>query len=175
MASFSDAYTEALATAPRDVVLYDTFEFHHATFAEPARIAKGWDTIDARLEAGAPANGGEVVTWQAVPIEVSLPTSQHEALPRLRLEIHDASRLLMDPIEAAIADPQPLRVIYRPFMSSRLLQGPELLPPPDFYLSDIDIDSRVVSGRASLGDLLNRSFPRRTYTAADFPGLVRST
>ena len=52
------------------------------------------------------------------------------------------------------------------------LSAPQMIPPPTFTLSEVKVDSRSARGKARLDIDLSGTFPRRTYTAQEFPGLI---
>lgn len=167
MATFSQAYEEALATARRDVVRYETLELTHPSFAAPIYICVGWDSITAKLE------DGSTVDFVAVPLDIELPETSDETVPVVTVTLHDVPGDILDQLDASDGDT--LRVRYRPYLSDRLDAGPENNEPLEWDLFNVEeTDGNRLVGYASLGDLLNLSFPRETYTLATNPGLARA-
>jgi len=170
-ATLTDAIREAYAVASTDVIVYHTLEINHATFAEPVRIVQGWDAIAATLEADAPRDASTEVAFIPMGFEFQPPGVRENELPSLEIRIYDASKLLMDPIEAAADAATPIEVLYRPYVSTDFAQ-PAMSPIPLMHLTQIHVDEMMVSATAVFLDVLNRVFPRGRYTLAEFPGLA---
>ena len=78
---------------------------------------------------------------------------------------------LQKQLEAAISYPAPVEVTYRQYLSDDL-------SAPAFVLNGLTLKSVKagllrITAEAGFEDWLNRPFPRRLYTAKEFPGLVR--
>lgn len=171
-ASITDALKRTYATAPTDTVVYHTIEIHHASFDAPIRLVQGWEAITATLEATAPENAGEAVEFSPLYFEFDLPPVRAEEVPYMEVQIRDASRLIVEPLEAAQADPSPIRMIYRPYLSSDFTT-PQMSPPLDLYFERIGVSTSesTVTGHATFDDFRNRAFPAKNYTPGEFPGL----
>lgn len=66
MNDLTPAQQEAYARAKTSVVDLFSFELRHSTFPEPVRMVNYDQDLQAELEATAPANGGETVTFTGV-------------------------------------------------------------------------------------------------------------
>jgi len=96
-----EAVREAIAHASVDRVMVRTVELHHSTFSEPARLVVSHGEILSeeplifghrfRLEANAPADAGELVTFIAAQIELPMPGQQENRLPELVFAIDAVS------------------------------------------------------------------------------------
>lgn len=171
-ASITAALRRTYASAPTAEVVYHTIEIHHASFAEPIRLVQGFEEIAATLEADAPENGGEEVTFTPIVFDFDLPPTRAEEVPFMEVTINDASRLIVEPLEAAQEEPSEIRMIYRPYLSSDL-SAPQMSPPLSLYFDRIRVstsESRV-TGHATFDDFRNKAFPSKNYTPAEFPGL----
>jgi hypothetical protein len=169
--SLSDAISEAYASCPSTVSELVTVEIYHPTWSSVVRLVRDRSDLVAKLESAAPNNPGATVTFTAFPFEFTLP-KKGEGRQELRLSIDNASRLLMDAIESLdLTSSIPVRVIYRPYLSTDLT-GPALNPPLSLAVRAISIDVQRVSLACGYADFANRKFPRQVYAIEDFPGLA---
>lgn len=125
----------------------------------------------ARLEADAPVDPGAMVAWIAIAFELVLPEVSSSPVPQLTLTLDNVGRELMDKIEAAVETQESITVAYRPYLSTDI-SGPQMDPPLELTLSSVNCTPTSVVARAQMANLVGRSFPRRTYRAKDWPGLV---
>jgi hypothetical protein len=168
--NLSAAIAEAYASCPADVVELSTIEVYHPTWAAPVRLVRDRVNLTATLEASAPNDPGATVLFQAFPFDFTLP-KRGEGRQELRLQIDNASRLLMNVIESMdLAADEPVRVIYRPYLSTDL-SGPHMNPPLRLAVRSISVDLQRVVLSCGYADFANRKFPRRVYRVEEFPGL----
>lgn len=167
----SEALKEAYASAPSDEVVYHTLELRHAAFSAPIRVVRDNADLVARLEATAPANPGELVTFVAYGFNLERPEVSSSGVPQCAIEIDNVSREILANIELAVPQTDPILVTYREYLASDL-EGPQNDPPMTLTIVSINADVFRVRAVASYPDLSNRRFPREDYTAERFPGLV---
>lgn len=169
--SLSEALQEAYASAPADEVIYHTLEFRHPNFSPPIRVVRDSADLDARLEATAPANPGEVVTFVGFAFDLIKPEVSASGVPQCTIEIDNVSREILANVELAMTGIDLIEVTYREYLASDL-EGPQNDPPMTLTVTDITADVFRVRATASFTDVGNKRFPREEYTAARFPGLV---
>jgi len=169
--ALSAALREAYASAPVDEVIHHTIELWHPEFLQPIRAVRDRRALDARLEASAPRDAGAVVTFAAYPFDVLPPDQQFEALPEARIEIDNVGREVLAEIDRAVMDDRPVELIYRQFLSSTALDGPETDPPLVLELSRISATPLRITAVAGFPLLAELRFPALTYDLARFPGL----
>ena len=167
----SDALAEAYALAPADEVILHTLEIRHPDFTDSIWVVANTENVTATIEAAAPVRGGEAIEFVALPFAFSLPPIEPGATPEIELQIDNVDRTIMEHLDLAVSSSATILVIYRPFLSSDLSE-PQMDPPPSFELSDIRVDALKVTARARTSIDLRGAFPRRLYTAREFPGLV---
>ena len=174
----TDALKEAYSLAPTDEVLLHTLELHHENFLDDAgkrtalRVVRNFEDIQATLEATAPLNSGEEVTFKAYPFDFRLPPVHDRSLPRAQITIDNVDRLLVEHIEIAIAANKPVSVIYRPYVSSDLSQ-PQFDPVLKMSLNNVSCSNESIRGDLHFKELSNKSFPAERYTYDRFPTLIR--
>lgn len=170
-AVLSAAIKEAYASAPADII-YHTLEIWHPAFTVPIRVVRDQADLSARLEAGAPRDAGLVVSFVAFAFDLVPPEVSSAGGPRCRIEIDNVSRDILANIELTVGDPAVIKVIYRAFLQSALLDGPENDPPMEMDLLSISADVFRIRAEAGFNDLANKRFPARDYTSEIFPGLI---
>lgn len=177
--SYSEAVLEAFATASSDEVIFDTLELIHPNFRGDngeqitVRIVLGNDNIQAKLEASAPFNPNQVVTFLACDFSIKLPDVSTSVVPQLQISIANTDRTMSKHIEEAAEVYDAIQVIYRPYLLSSLLNGPEADPPYLLEMADITVDVFQISGTATLDNVYNWPFPAKTYKPSVFRGLAR--
>lgn len=169
--SLSQALAEAYASAPSDEVIYHTLEFRHAAFTQPIRVVRDNADFTARLEATAPQNAGEMVTFVGFAFDLVRPEMSATGVPQCTIEIDNVSREILANIELAMTGIDPIEVTYREYLASDI-EGPQNDPPMTMTIASITADVFRVRAVAGFADIGNRRFPREEYTAERFPGLV---
>ena len=169
--SLSEAIREAYASAPGRVI-YHTLELRHATLAVPIRLVLGNDNIEARLEASAPADAGELVTFIRYFFRFTKPDVSPDGVPTLQVEIENIDRMITAALIEVSKSQAPLKATYREFLNSGLTIGPENDPPTHMDIFDASAGLLSVTATAGFPNLMNRKFPTQDYTAEIWPGLV---
>lgn len=170
--ALSAAIREAYASAPVDDIIYHTLELWHPAFSDPIRVVRDRDPLDARIEAGAARNPGEMVTFVGYAFEVVPPEQTPTGLPQCVIEIDNVSREIVAQIDLAVTQPDPITVIYRAYMSSTLGDGPENDPPLELTMETATATVFRVRGTAGFPNLLNARFPDLVYDLDTWPGLA---
>lgn len=176
--SYSEALAAAYASAPEDEVVLDTIELLHPSFRDDAgqptgvRVVNDHSNLTATLEADAPLNGGEAVTFFRCYFTFRRPPETESAnLPEVELQVDNVSRVLVPYLELAKTSRSPVTLIYRPYLASDL-SGPHMDPPLRLTLKNIGGNMNSLTARAGFSDMANRRFPGLEYTARTFPMLV---
>lgn len=177
-ATLSQALREAYAAAPADVVILHTLELRHSSFVDDdglptaIRVVRDNTDLTCRLEAGAPLNAGEMVTFIAMGFELELPTVDTAPVPEISITLDNVSREIVRHLDGAAESQDVIEVTYRPYLSTDL-EGPQMEPPITLVLTEVSADVFRVTGRARMLDVGNKAFPAETYSATTFPGLTR--
>lgn len=170
---WTNAWEEAEASAPPNVMIYSTIELQHVAFDAPARCVTGVsDDVDFGIEDGATFNGGETVTFQAVPFFAERPEFAEGKTPSSAVTIDGVARELTEKLEAAVQVKASLNVLYREYRSDDLTEP--CCGPIQFIMRQVRITGTTVTGTAQLQDLANRKFPYKIASVQEFPGLVAS-
>lgn len=172
---WTSSWAEAEATAPAGVKQYDTLELRHPAFADSAgpfalRIVNGTDDQVLTLEAGAPLNGGEAVTFTAVAFRAERPEIAEGRIPSSRITIDNVARGLLPYLEAAVAYRADLVVCFRQYRSDDTSEP--AYGPIEFLLRNVRVSNGSITGTATLQNLANKRFPGRVCTIEQFPGLL---
>lgn len=171
--TLSDAIREAYASAPVDEVIYHTLEIWHPSFTQPIRVVRDRDALDARIEAGAARNAGEIVTFIAWGFDIVPPDQTSTGVPQAVIEIDNVSREITAQLDLAVQDTDPVTAIYRAYLSDALDDGPENDPPLELTLLSVTADMFRIRATAGFPNLLNKQFPALEYDLETFPGLAR--
>lgn len=176
--SYSEALAAAYASAPEAEIILDTLEFRHTSFKDSEgnpvapRIVNDHEPFLAYLEATAPLNGGEEVTFQPVRFRFARPHESDDGnAPTIQLTIDNVARLLIPYLDQAKDSPDLITVTWRPYLVSDP-STPHMDPVLTLTLTSVTADMSSVSATASFADLVNRRFPAIEYVASKFPGLV---
>ncbi len=165
--AISQALKEIYASAPATQRYVETLSFSHSLFSKTYYLTNDNMPWSFLLETG------QLVTFQQVPFRIVLPTSDGKGNQDLGLTIANIGRDLVDPIEAAIANPsEPIKCVYRVYLDTAST-SPQNTPPLNLIITGIQYNREAVTASATRMDVLNRAFPYNFYKTSDFPGLRR--
>lgn len=88
----------------------------------------------------------------------------------MNITIGNPNRIVSDYLQRALGSNIPVKVFYRPYLSDDLT-APQLVPPLELALKDIDISELDVSGTCTFDDLVNRKAPNTLYDYTVFRSL----
>lgn len=163
MTSLTDAIKEAYTLAPSTKVILETLEIRQEG-VQTFFIVRSRRTITALDENGDPHD------FQPCGFQLTLPPATEEGFQSLNIAIDNINRQVSDFIYAARSTVEPIKIIYRPYLSDDLTR-PQMDPPLVLYLKDVQISSTQVTGKATFMDIVNKKFPNQLYTRARFPTL----
>lgn len=170
-AALSEAIKEAYASAPVGQVIFHTLELWHPAFSAAIRVVRHESAIDARIEAGAARNAGEVVAFIGYAFDIVPPEQTSTGLPQCVIEIDNVDQTILAQIDLAVVESDPIIVIYRAYLSDALLDGPQNIPPMELSLITVSATTFRIRATAGFPDLLNLRFPKRDYDLETFAGL----
>lgn len=169
--SYSDAYAEAMASAGVDDLVLYLLEIRHADLVAPIRLVINDTNVTAKLEADAPEDGGAWVEHTAIAFGLQLPEeSDTNAAPAAQFWIDGVSSLVASALEVTAESLEPVSLTVRTYMSTDLT-APAVLPPLALELTSLQINETRVTAAAAYADFGNTRFPKKTFTAAEYPGL----
>jgi hypothetical protein len=164
--SVSDALAEAYALAPSHDLVLHTLEVRHPLFVDGQGspdsmwLVANDEDIRARIEASAAVRAGEMVTFKALPFRFSLAPIEAGSTPEIEVTIDGVSRTLVPNLDRAVTDTNKIVMVYRPYLYSDLLGGPQMDPPPSFELSEVQVTALAVIAKARTSVDLRGAFPR---------------
>jgi hypothetical protein len=136
------------------------------------RVVKDHTKLLAKLEANAPLNPGQEVTFLPVDFDFKPPPeSESSSTPEVEISVDNVARYLMPYLDQAKESRIPIEVTWRQYLASDLT-APHISPPLTLVLRNVSCDMSRVTARAGYGDLTNRRFPSLEYTSKKYPGLV---
>lgn len=169
--TLSQALKEAYASAPANVMIFHTLELRHPAFTTPIRVVRDHSDLVATLEASAPVNAGQQVTFTRFAFDFTKPEISPSGVPQLTIEIDNVDRAIVANIEAAMTTADMVQATYREYISSDLT-CPQNDPPIHMTIMSITADVFRVKAVAGFPDLINRRFPTTEYDSETFPGLL---
>lgn len=173
MPTHNEAMMEAYASCPPSARIFYTLEIWQSSFDEPARVvANVLDDMDFGIEAGAPRNSGETVTFIACPFEAAYPEQREGQPPSTTIKIDNVGRELVPKIRAAQGVREYISVLYREYLGSDLTEP--AYGPVEFELRGVKMVGASLSGTVMVKNLQNKRFPRITknYDYVQFPSLL---
>ena len=174
MANFSQALAEAYASASIDEIIYHTIEISHPSFTSPVYLVQGNDDVVGRIDVGADTNSGQVVQFIGAPWDFKLPEVAEDTLPQLELTLGNVSREITTHLKSAAQQPSPIKLIYRVYTDSTLLDGPQIDPPLSLEITSATADVYQVTCTANMENVFNSRFPSKFYDQKSFPSLAYS-
>lgn len=173
MPTQNEALLEAYASCPPSARVYFTLEIWQSSFAAPARVvANVGDDMSFGIEADAPHNAGETVTFLACPFSADYPEQREGQPPSTKIKIDNVNRELVPQIRAALGVRQYIQILYREYLGSDLTQP--AYGPIEFQLSNVQMVGASLTGTAVVKNLQNKRFPRlnKNYDYIQFPSLL---
>ena len=150
------------ASAPVDDLPMHTLELQ-ADSLWTLRICEGFDDVTAGIE------GGEMVTFLASGMGVSLPARGVKGRQDLQFQIDNVTGEALTKINQAIDAGVPIKVIYRVYTLSDLTEPAE--PAIEMKAVDVQATAQSLNVVASFNDLVNKAWPKNRYTPSIAPGL----
>jgi hypothetical protein len=101
------ALLQAYVACPLSARIYYTLEIWQSSFAEPARVvADVGANMVLGIEAGAPRDGGTLVTFTPWPFTADYPEQREGQPPTSKIKIDNVNRELVPKIRAARRRPR---------------------------------------------------------------------
>jgi Domain of unknown function (DUF1833) len=173
MPTHSKAPLEAYASCPPSARIYQTLEVWHPSFAQAARaVANVGDAVMLGIEAGAPRDGGGMVTFVACPFTADYPEQREGQPPSCKISIDNVARELVPQLRAALGVRAYIDVLYREYLGSDLTEP--AYGPVQFELTRVQMTGATLTGTVVVKSLHNKRFPRITknYSYQQFPSLL---
>lgn len=171
------AWEEAETTNPPGVDVFHTLELIHPSFVDnitgpfSVRAVNGTPNDQVfTLEDGAPLNGGQAVTFKAIPFEDEPPEYGEGVTPTCKIIIDSIGEEVTPYLEDAITVRADLVAIYRQYRSDDTT-GP-CYGPIQFVVKRVTLKGTRLEGHAQLKNLSNYKFPNKVFTYQEFPGLA---
>lgn len=175
--TYTDDAREYMFSPAGADVIFDTIELRHPAFLDEngnpiaLRFVNNFADIQAKLEADAPMNGGETVTFTATRFDHVKPDSPETGLPQAQIAVSNVMRELSPWMTLAVSSVAPVELSLRQFLADDLTE-------PCFVMHNLTFDNaqstiRRVTATAGFQDLLNLPCPREIYTLENSPGLRR--
>ena len=176
------ALKEAYACVPASEVILDTLEFSIYTPPQQedviARIIKGSqvsmldlyengkDSISLVVENGVPAD------FQPINFDIGLAPVTSDPSPEMSITLDNIGLVLFDSLDSALKQRKRILVKYRPYLSSRLEDGPQITPPPKLNITEVSANLAQIHIRARIFDIADRTFPSIIYDTDTYRGLL---
>jgi len=110
--------------------------------------------------------------FQPIPFEVVLPVVDAEGQQDLSIRVCNIGEEMWNALQNVRNRPEePIRCRVTQYIKGVL--DPQYDPPWDLSLTDLTLDTFVMSGTATRVDIFNARFPRELYRPDLYPGLTR--
>ncbi len=150
------------ASAPDNEVAISTLEIMHPAI-ETIRICDGYENHTVTLETG------QVVTFEASGLDVSLPKRDATGQQNLTFAIENVTGIAQNSIRKAMEAGGLVTITYRMYRSVDLSEPAER--PISMVLINPSFRGTTTQVTCSYFDLINFAWPRRRYTVEFAPGL----
>lgn len=175
--SHSDALKQAITHAESSDPILVTLSMYNATFVDgngnptELRIVRDFQDLLATLEAGAPLNGGQQVTFTALPFELVRPSEKDGGSPpEITLRIDGVSRQVLNYLKQTMGSLNVTTVTLREYLTSDT-SAPHTDPPLTLELTGAEAHVDYVEAKASFGRIADTRFPADIFDNKRFPGL----
>jgi hypothetical protein len=173
------AWEEAEASNPPGVDTFHTIELIHPEFVDDltgpfsVRAVNGTPNDQSfTLEAGAPLNGGEVVTFKAIAFSDDHPEFAEGQAPSCMLAVDGVGEEISPYLENVVSVRADLICIYRQYRSDDTTEP--CYGPVQFVIKKVTLKQARLEGTAMLKNFSNLKFPNKVFTYDEFPGLLQN-
>lgn len=165
------ALEEAYASAPVGRIIFHTLEINHLSFAAPVRLVANKETdLSAKLEATAPSNPDETVTFSAVGFDFVEPGFDSKGQPTsAKVRIDNVSGQIASLMKLTRVGSHAVSVIYRAYRSDGLLAPGQVIK--GLELSKVRITATTAEAEIAFPEVATQNFPRQVYDVDRFPAL----
>lgn len=152
------------ASAPVGEIARETVSLSHSAFSQDWHFTTYPTAFSGVV-------GGQTVQFEPYPFEVDLPEISASGRQEMTVSLFMSGPAFVAELQAAAAVPtEPIMAEFNAYLSGSTAAQ---ISPVTLAISDITIDERNATCRASRPDTLNRSFPGIVYRVDAFPGLDR--
>jgi hypothetical protein len=150
----------AMYAQETDEVFLTLLVLTHATLPEgPLRFVNNLENITST------ADGTGAHDYIAMPFQIQWPSERGEQLPVVQIALDNVHPAIADTIRS-IQTPPTLTIYLVLAATPNIVEA----GPVTFTLKNARYDVAQVSGSLAFADVLNESFPWRTFTPQDWPG-----
>ena len=164
--SIEDALKEVYALAPSDRIVLDTIEISYTGLDETLYLVRD------RVEWSLTLENSQTKVFKPVGFRFTPPASGRDGAQQMSLAIDNVGQEVGDFFEALGTDlTEPVKITYRPYLSDDT-SAPQMDPPLILFLTDVQLTTFEISGRATFTSILNVKYPTEFYTRSRFPSLA---
>jgi hypothetical protein len=172
---WTEAWEEAVASVPKNVIFHETLELQNPAFItlsglDSVRVVNDVVGHDFTIEAGAPMWAGEVKDFIAVPFRFGFPSIEEGKGPECQIEVENLGGEVEQYLDDAETLFAPIVCIYRVYLSTDTTVV--ALGPFRFLMREVDSTGSVLTGKATMATVQNLRFLRKTFGPAEYPGLT---
>lgn len=171
--NLTPAQKEAYARVSNTLRVVNALEFRHPTFAAPLRIVQGMDEITCVLEADAPVDAGQSVTFSAFAFQSDEPGITTDPDNALNIRLDGISGIFQEAFATASESNVPISVTIRPLMYDVFAKGNGAIQA-SYHVEVQEIRSNMTSVAVKCGfsNPANKAFPNVVYSEQTNPSLV---
>ena len=171
MATFED-YVQFKMNKTETQREFRTIEVHHETSGEIERFVQDSDDLIATLEATAPRNPGETVTFSAADIEIVEPAESTDAEQNIQVNIGTLDDKLHSFIDGITGKGflKEVDFVYRKYYSEDLSEP--IVNPVYLFVDQPSFNGLTAASFGATDTDLSLKRAGTIYTLEDFPGLA---
>lgn len=152
---------EVYASAPNDKILIHTLQVSHSSI-DTLYFARAYEDLSATLENGAD------VTFAASGIAMQLPQRGIRGREDLVFQLDNVTGVALDAVDTMMEDGGTAEITYRGYVSTDLTGPQETVR---LIATSVKANAQSVAITATFREFINKAWPRRRYTLANYPGL----
>lgn len=163
--SFKKALKELFTYSDKWDVFLDTLEISHPGISDSLFLVnneENWEMI---------TEDNRCAVFSSRSFTVTPPTSGRVGSSEMTFEIDNADLVISRFFDRVNTDSKIPVSITRRFYVSRDLTAPQTEVPLTLFVTDVQVNNFVVSGRANFAGIINISYPTETYERNRFPSL----
>lgn len=174
---WTEAWAEAIASVPKDVIPLETLELRNPAFVigdppveDTIRVVNDVQGHTFTHESDAPMYPDEAMFYVPCPFSFGFPDIEEGKGPECNIVIDNLSDEVGKYLDAAESLTAAIIARYRVYLDTDM--ETVAFGPFEFKIREIDENGSQIVGKASMASVQNLRFLRRLFTAAGYPALL---
>lgn len=172
---WTEAFAEAVASAPKDVIQHETLELQNPAFIEfgspvAIRCVNDMKAKIFRIEGSAAMDPSTMQSFAAIPFEFGFPDISEGRGPEASVRVDNILKEIERYLDDALGLLSPITCIYRVYLSTD--PNTVAFGPFKFTMREVQAVGSALEGSVTVSNPQNLKFLKKLYSMQAFPSLI---